>query len=169
MAGLVKISTTGDVEISGNLKIAGQVESKGLTLKGDTTTNNLLSVKDSAGAEVAGITASGSAQFATVLAGTIALEADSEATSSATPTEAVLETSATAGKAVVPAGYAEVTIKNPKVTENSLIFITPKTNTGNFNLYLKSQTNGQAVVGFDSATEMDTEFNWWIIGVLASN
>ena len=128
-----------------------------------------MSVKDSAGAEVAGITASGSAQFTDLLAGKIALEDDLSATSSATPTEAILETSATAGKAIVPAGYAEVTIKNPKVSEESLIFITPKTNTGNFNLYLKSQTNGQVVIGFDSTTEVDTEFNWWIIGVLANN
>ena len=169
MAGLVKIDTNGDVEITGNLKVAGQVESKGLTLKGDTTANNILSVKDSLGAEVAGITASGSAQFTDLLAGKIALEDDLSATSSATPTEAILETSATAGKAIVPAGYAEVTIKNPKVSEDSLIFITPKTNIGNFNLYLKSQTNGQVVIGFDSTTEVDTEFNWWIIGVLANN
>lgn len=164
MAGLVKINTNGDVEISGNLKVAGLVESKGLTLTTDSTgKTNLLSVKDVSGSEVAGITASGSAQFANVLADTISLETDQNATSSATLTEAVLETEASAGKAILPAGHAELLIKNSKVTENSLIFITPKTNTGNFNLYVKNQVNGQATVGFDTATETNVEFNWWIV------
>ena len=72
MAGKVKINTDGDIEVAGNLYIAGTIESSGLTLKetdrseADNGFSKLLSVKASSGDEVASIDASGSAKFASV-------------------------------------------------------------------------------------------------------
>ena len=54
MGGLVSIDTQGNVNIAGNLYVAGKIETKGLE------------IKDSSGAIVASIDASGSAQFADI-------------------------------------------------------------------------------------------------------
>lgn len=72
-----------------------------------------------------------------------------------------------AGASVIPAGYFEITILNENIKPDSLIFVTP-TSSIKYNIYVKSQTEVQAVVGFDEPevpTEIDTKFNWWIVGV----
>ncbi|HLE48842.1 MAG TPA: hypothetical protein VI819_02305, partial [Patescibacteria group bacterium] len=177
MAGLVKINTNGDVEIAGNLFVAGNVESKGLKLKADglqtTEGENLLSITSDNGTEIAGINASGSArltgieagsaQFTDVLTGTIAIESDPTATTSAQLSGLTLTTEAVAGSATITSGYSDITIVNSKVKPDSLIFVTPKTNTQNQNLYLKSQDDGHVVIGFDAPADMDVEFNWWLV------
>ena len=123
---------------------------------------------DSGGLKVAGISASGSAAFKQLTTNTLYIKPDSNATDSATLTDYTITNNATAGKGKVPAGMIEVTILNSTITPNSLIYITPTSSTGAYNLYLKNQENGKFVVGFDNPTETDITFNWWVVGLVAS-
>jgi hypothetical protein len=87
----------------------------------------------------------------------------------------VTQTSATAGTATIPAGSRDIIIENPKVTDNTLVYVTPLTSTQNNVLYVKtkescSQSSSYTckpyfVVGFDKALTSLVEFNWWIIDV----
>ena len=180
MAGLVKIDTNGNVEIAGDLYIAGRIESSGLTLKAKPEEENqdkdfgkLLSLQGLGGNEVASIDASGAAQFATLKAGKLII-AGSQATTSATFTGLVIETNATAGTAKIPAGSREVIIENPNVTDYTLIYVTPLSSTKNHVLYIKKKESCSLssytcqpyfVAGFDEALTSSVEFNWWIIDV----
>jgi hypothetical protein len=179
MAGKVRIDTEGNVEITGNLYVAGRIESSGLTLKDNNSENDssfgtLLSLVDTEGIEVASIDASGSAQFATIQTDKLVI-AGSEATTSASFDGLVTQTSATAGTATIPAGSRDIIIENPKVTDNTLVYVTPLTSTQNNVLYVKtkescSQSSSFScepyfVIGFDTALTSSVEFNWWIIDV----
>ena len=71
MAGKIRIDTDGNMEISGNLYVAGDIEASGLTLKSPELENesdfgDLLKLLDSEGIEVGSIDASGAAQFASL-------------------------------------------------------------------------------------------------------
>jgi hypothetical protein len=69
-----------------------------------------------------------------------------------------------AGMTSVKTGQKEVTIDNPNVTENSLIYITPKAASQNGALYLMRQVPGHSfTVGINKATTVDIPFNWIII------
>jgi len=185
MAGKVRIDTDGNMQITGNLYVGGQIEASGLTLRESEQENGgpaspaggfgkLLNLLDAEGNEIASIDASGSGQFKTVSTDKLII-AGSEATTSATLlTGLVTETNATAGKAMIPAGSREITIKNPRVTDYSLIYVTPTSSTLNNVLYVKSKNScteetqeckPNFVVGFNQALEVDVEFNWWIIDV----
>ena len=102
MAGLVNIDTNGNVQIAGDLFVAGKVESSGLTIRQannsqPTTHNQVLSIKDAQGQPVAGISASGSAEFKELETAKLSLKADTQATSSATVEGGIVfETTATA-------------------------------------------------------------------------
>ncbi len=72
------------------------------------------------------------------------------------------KTNATAGHAKLPAGSEDTTIKNPKVTDETLVYVTPTTPTDNLVLYVKEKTDGYFKVGFTKTIDEDVEFNWWI-------
>jgi hypothetical protein len=67
--------------------------------------------------------------------------------------------------ATLPAGTPEITIKNPKVTDYTLVYVTPTSPTENHVLYIKSKQAGQFVVGFTNPLTTDVNFNWWIVQV----
>lgn len=169
MAGKIIIDTEGNVEISGNLYVAGQIESSGLTLKdndseNDSSFGNLLSLFDSEGIEVANIDASGAAQFTSVATDKLII-----ASSNSTPAEpninGEIETNATAGTAVIPAGMTEIRINNPNIGDYTLVYVTPTSSTLNNVLYVKSKQAGPFTVGFNNPLLVDVNFNWWVIGV----
>ncbi len=162
MAGLVTIDTHGNVNIAGDLVVAGRIKSSGLTLKGDSP--ELLNLQDSEGQQVAGVNASGSASFHDLTVGGFAVASDASASDSAV-INGVITTNATAGKATIPTGVTEITIKNPKVSDYTLVYITPTSPTLNNVLYVKSKEAGQFVVGFTDPTSIDVSFNWWIIEI----
>ncbi|MGB6839309.1 MAG: hypothetical protein WBE27_03525, partial [Microgenomates group bacterium] len=174
MAGLIRIDTDGNVEISGNLYVAGQIEAGGLTLKQSAddglqaTEENgfgkLLSLQDFKGNKVASINASGAAQFATLTADKLIIAGADIATPSAT-TNGEIETNATAGTAVIPTGTSEITIRNPNVTDYTLVYVTPTSSTLNKVLYVKEKSAGYFVVGFSNPIKQDVNFNWWVIDV----
>jgi len=172
MAGLFSIDTQGNVLILGNLYVAGRIDSSGLTLKPSTINNSeqdasssasLLSLRNENGDEVAGINASGSAQFNSVTTGQIVIAGAQEASRSATMDNGVITTNATAGSATIPAGYDEIIINNPNVTNYTLVYITPTSSTQNNVLYVKSKDEGVFTVGFNQAISTKVDFNWWVI------
>ena len=169
MGGLVTIDTQGNMQISGNLYVAGRINSSGLTLKDNPETNveeqnQLLSLEDSTGTQVAGVSSSGSANFNSIAASQFVIAAGEDATNSAI-IDGVITTNATAGSATIPAGVSEITIKNNKVGDYTLVYVTPTSETRNNVLYVKSKQAGQFVVGFTNPIEVDTNFNWWIVQI----
>jgi hypothetical protein len=168
MAGLVQVDTLGNVQIAGDLTVGGSLNAKSLTLSTDaenlTGFGKLLSITDSLGNEVAGITATGSAEFKSINTNVLSVTDDPTATSSATLTGTVYTSEASAGTAKILVGQNEITIVGSKIKTNSLIFITPTSATAN-TIYVKSQENGKAVIGFDLPAINDVSFNWWIVGV----
>lgn len=89
--------------------------------------------------------------------------ASSQNTTTKTTDGTVIETNATIGKSTVPKGSLEIIIKNPKVTDYTLVYVTPTSDTQNKVLYVKAKTLGEFKVGFSDPIDYDTEFNWWII------
>jgi hypothetical protein len=152
MAGKVKIETNGDVSIQGNLFVAGQIQSQGLTL-GQVDTE-----------PGATISASGSAEFNSVAAEKLIIAASEVATPSA-GINGEIETNATAGNALLPAGTEEITIKNPNISDYTLVYVTPTSSTLNNVLYIKAKGAGFFTVGFSQALDTDVTFNWWVIDV----
>jgi hypothetical protein len=73
MAGKFTIDTSGNVMITGDLKVAGKIETNNLTLKGgqDSKFAKVLEVSDNRGVILASIDATGSAEFANLKAQTI--------------------------------------------------------------------------------------------------
>lgn len=75
-----------------------------------------------------------------------------------------LVASSSAGTATLTAYKREVTIHSPYVTGDSLIYITPSTDTGNQVLYLLRQSEeGSFTVGVNQAAQQDIEFNWFVV------
>jgi hypothetical protein len=171
MGGLVSIDTHGNMQIAGNLAVAGRINSAGLTLKDNPGLNSespqsasLLSLQDTNGNQVSSVDASGSANFNSISASQFVIAGGADATNSAV-VNGVITTNATAGSAVIPAGVSEITIKNPKVTDYSLVYVTPTSPTQNNVIYVKSKQSGQFVVGFTNAIDADAKFNWWIVQI----
>lgn len=171
MSGLVKIDTHGNVEIAGDLNVAGRIQSSGLTLKDtepnteDASASALLSLKNAEGNEVANVNASGSALFRDLTTQGLVIASDSSATNSASFSGGVITTNSTVGSAVIPAYTGDITIKNPKINDYTLVYVTPTSTTDNYVLYIKSKQAGQFVVGFSSPLSVDVNFNWWIVQV----
>ncbi|HCC08744.1 MAG: hypothetical protein UU02_C0041G0001, partial [Candidatus Woesebacteria bacterium GW2011_GWA1_40_43] len=168
MAGLIRIDTEGNVQISGNLAVAGRIKSSGLTLQEENlqgmAQNTVFNVQDALGSAVATIDASGSASFGSISTPQLVI-AGADATESGTIIDGVITTNSTIGQAVIPAGVSEITIKNPKVTDYTLVYVTPTSTTENYVLYVKSKKAGEFVVGFTNPISIDVNFNWWIVRV----
>jgi hypothetical protein len=94
----------------------------------------------------------------------LAIASDTSASDSAV-INGIITTNATAGKATLPAGVTEITIKNPKISDYTLVYITPTSSTLNNVLYVKNKETGQFVVGFTDPTSIDVSFNWWVIEI----
>ncbi|QLG70067.1 MAG: hypothetical protein CH104c_0839 [Candidatus Woesebacteria bacterium] len=165
MAGKIRIETNGDVYIAGNLYVAGRVESTGLTVKtsADMTRTDLVRVEDEAGNLAAGISASGSAQFKELASDKIVIAGASVATDSATLQNGEINTNASAGSGILPAGQKEIAIVSPNIKSESLVYVTPTSDTKNYVLYVKAKEDGRMVVGFNRALDIDVYFNWWVI------
>jgi site-specific recombinase XerD len=171
LADAIRIETDGTLKVRGNTEIAGDV-----TVGGKVKTNILsplpgrdLVVEASNSAVLSvnnagDVTSSGSATFnkfnLSFVAPAYALS-DTE----------VVATSA-AGLASIKPYRTELTIYNPNVTDNSLIYITPVSRTYNQVLYLIRQTpedrnsnliDGSFTVGIDAPVSREVQFNWIIV------
>lgn len=76
-------------------------------------------------------------------------------------------TNATAGTTALTAGTTEITINNPKLTQDSMVYLTPNGSTQNQVVYVKNKNIGDSTpsftIGIDSTLPSDLSVNWWII------
>ncbi|MFZ3301207.1 MAG: LamG-like jellyroll fold domain-containing protein [Microgenomates group bacterium] len=93
----------------------------------------------------------------------VANNIDPVATESGILVEGEINSNSTAGKALLAANTDVIRINNNKVSQNTLIYITPITSTQNKVLFVKSKGEGYFEVGFSDTLDTDVEFNWWII------
>ncbi len=91
--------------------------------------------------------------------------AGTEATPSAIINGNQIDSNAMIGTASIPAGINEIVINNANVLENSLIYVTPTSETQNNVLYVKNKELGKFTVGFINPLNVDVSFNWWVVQV----
>jgi hypothetical protein len=122
------------------------------------------------------LTASGSASFnklniATDASASAVIVADSALGKIAT-SSAQIKTNASAGKGEILPGKTEVIIYTDKLTEKSLVYITPTSDTQNQVLYVKEKRinqdknadwRGYFKVAINKPVKEKIKFNWWII------
>ncbi|MEK7550893.1 MAG: hypothetical protein AAB535_03885 [Patescibacteria group bacterium] len=143
MAGLIKIDIMGNMQIAGNLEVAGKITAPEADFAKLSVENLVIAnPATSATSGEPGITPEVS--LPEVLAGNIT-------------------TNSTVGKGIIPAEADQITITNPKITDYTLVYITPTSSTQNKVLYIKEKSVGYFVAGFTDPIDTDTEFNWWII------
>lgn len=83
-------------------------------------------------------------------------------------TESIATPSATVapslGTGTIPASQTAITINTSQVTDNSEIFITPTTATGDHILVVSNQISGKGfTVSIAKPFSSDIKFNWWIV------
>jgi len=168
LAGLMTLDSSGQAVINGNLTVNGtliadQGKFEQLTLQPQQSGfSRLLQINDSQGNSLASIDSSGSAKFKDITTEGLIIASSTATTSAATSTS--ITSSATAGKAILPANSTEFTINNPHVTDQTLVYVTPVTNTQNQVLYVKSKKASEWFkVAINNPLPYDLEFNWWII------
>ena len=143
MADTLVIDQKGEVIVNGDLKVTGKIVSNEIEV-----TNNI---------KILGTTSIGKK-----------LEIDSEEASSSSQVASDKST----GKAFLQAGQTSVTLNNSLITDNSLIYITPISNTSNQVIFVNKQVadnpdttevEGYFTVTINEPVNNDIYFNWWII------
>jgi len=175
MAGAVRI------EIDGTLKVIGDAEFAGDVTVGGKLSANIVSPlsddplviarSEEVSTNSALLDIQGSASISGALTSRKLNLAFAEQAFATSDIEATA--SGSAGTAFLKQYRNEITIKNPNVTEKSLIYITPVGNTNNKVLYIYRQVpensniegvEGSFTVGVNSAsTVTDIKFNWIIV------
>ncbi len=131
-----------------------------------------LRIEDANNNLMASIDASGSARFNDVESRQAMFRKLNIAAAEATPSAGFgtlipeITTNATAGQAALPANETELAIYNQNITKDSLIYITPTSDTGNKVLFVKNKKDGREgffTIGLDKAISRPIGFNWWII------
>ncbi|OGJ39761.1 MAG: hypothetical protein A2411_03205, partial [Candidatus Pacebacteria bacterium RIFOXYC1_FULL_39_21] len=189
---LMTLTADGRVTINGDLRVAGDVDIAGETKVGTSLLTNLLKpldpdqpfqiqlandatesgqvnnsrfeIVDELGTPVATISATGQANFSD------GVGVDTGNIETTSP--GVFVTTKTAGKAYLPAGLTQVVIRSEKITDKTLIYVTPLGSTNNQTLYIKQQTaedpltltkEGNFVISLDFPLTQTVEFNWWMV------
>ncbi|MBI3290635.1 tail fiber domain-containing protein [Candidatus Microgenomates bacterium] len=164
------ISPTAGHDLTFDLSNTSEVNGSDTSEVGASGFGNLI-VKGIDGAPVASIDASGSATLRKiVIASSNTSEVNGSDTSEVGPGE--IQSNATAGQAVLPANNMSLIIRTSQVNDNTLVYVTPTSSTGNQVLYVKakvagdpSTSSGQGyfIVGVDNPVNQDIQFNYWII------
>jgi len=187
------VDSTGEVFVNGNLSVTGtiyasngQLGSLALGTPPDGTSSalgKLLAIYNEEGKAVATIDASGSANLKDLTTQLITIAAASDASQSAS-TSALAQTlgtssksNAAAGEAVLVTPNTQLTIESEFITDNSLVYLTPTTNTSNKVLFVKAKDTCTATnlytpepdcipsftVAIDTPASSDIKFNYWVI------
>ena len=175
MAGLIYIDTNGNIRIGGDATVEGtlrtnQISSlpnKDLTINLDKdenqATSSSLLVKDKKGSSLLSLNslgdliASGEATFNKLNVSGLVSPA-----LALSPTEIIATGSA--GTGTINPNRTQLTVNNKLVTDKSLIYITPTSNTNNQVLFLLRQVPGKSfTVGVPYASSTPIPFNWIII------
>ncbi|MEK7604898.1 MAG: hypothetical protein AAB478_00020 [Patescibacteria group bacterium] len=190
--GLVTIDTDGNVAVNGNASFAKNVSVAGtlqahiispvpsedlvIQLPGSDATNPGtlasdrpgVSIKNGSGSAVLKITDMGD-----IIASGAALASEFQVVRGATADTSLTQTVATAsaGMAIVKTGQYERTIVSPFVTDKSLIYITPLTDTNGVAPFIARQTaedkahgvKGSFTIRIPVLQPRDVRVNWWIV------
>lgn len=176
LAELMVLHPNGQVIINGDLLISGTlyanaIDTKSATISGQlnigtntasTSGDKLIAVYSDNGNLISSVDASGSADFQQVATNELIIAAgndSSEATSSSSTSS-----NATIGTATVSANQTEVFIQNNKIDGNTLVYLTPVSDTQNQVLFVKSkETNIGFTVGINSPASQEIKFNYWLV------
>lgn len=163
MGGLVYVDTDGNLKIQGDVTIGGKLA---VNIISPLPASDLV-INNASGSGVLSISkygdviASGSGTFSKLNFNFV------EPALAVSPTELIASSSA--GVANITPYYDEVTIRNPLVTEKSVIYITPVGTPSAQTPFLTRQTSkglsseGSFTVGVDSPNKNPIPFNWLII------
>jgi len=142
-----KVVIDGDLLVTGNL-IANNIDTRTATISGT------LAIGDSF------IDATGSANFNELTTNGIIIAAENNtATVSGTATS-----NSTIGTASIATSSAEIFIANNKINDNTLIYITPISDTNNQVLFVKSKQSGSGfTIAMPQPALTETSFNYWLV------
>jgi site-specific recombinase XerD len=172
-SGTLIVDSLGEVAVNGNLTVSGKVLASAVETdyiaigtpkdaSSSSALGQLLAIYNESGEAVATIDASGSANLASVTTQLITIAAGKDSTPSGLLT-ATAQSNSTAGESILVSPNTELTIESPFATSNSLVYLTPTTNTDNKVLFIKTKTEGSFTVAIDAPASSDISFNWWII------
>lgn len=178
LAGLLTLTDQGEITVNGNLTVTGRLFANDLSsniatvssllhLGTPSTTDSggfgkLLAIYDEAGQQVASVDTTGSAQFKDLRTSQIIIAAANESTASATTGTAT--SNATIGTSAIPAGTTEVVINNALITDTTLIYLTPISNTNNQVLFVKAKAAGTSfTIAINNEAPEPISFNYWLI------
>ena len=142
-----------------------------ITSKGEIIAKKGIKVINDDEQLVAEINASGSAYFAegvtfdkNMASASAVIAAEQTFSEIGENTSSIVTNGEASGQAVLPTGQQELLIRNSKVMENSLIYISPEGTTSGQLLYLDSKKEGAWFkVKVDSPATNEIKFNWWIL------
>ena len=157
----MSLDATGNlVTINGDLTVSGNITTR--TLTADQIYSPAIATLAAQLNQLSLIQTATSSSTATPSANLLSVTVET-ASVAATPNGPILTTTASAGTTQIPEGYSHITINNPKITQNTLIYVTPISSTNNRTLYVKLQSDGQAIIGFDTPNTAPVSFNWWLV------
>lgn len=144
MAGKVRIETNGDVTITGNLNVAGAINSQSLTVKenGDSGFGKLISVVNAEGAEVASIDASGSASFKDLSVGRVSGTSDVREAADIAP------------------GTTSVVISKTWASSPTSVVVTPTYNTS---VWVTDISQNGFTINVSTPSESTQKLYWWAV------
>lgn len=156
-----------DPDVINNASLASQSQTnKSAVIVKNANGNGILTING-----FGDVIASGAGAFRDIAVNSLNIVRGAQADTSAIETVA----SGSAGVATITAGYTSRTIYSPYVTKNSLIYITPKSETTSNVPYLSRQTaedpsanfgegtKGSFTIEIPTASANNVEFNWWIV------
>ena len=164
-----KVVISGDLIVTGNI-YANNIDTRTATVSGTlavgngelaTDSANILALFNNNGDVVGSVDASGSANFEQLTTGGLIIAAGNENVSTIS---GQTNSNSTIGIASIATGSSEIVINNSNVTDNTLVYITPISNTDNQVLYVKSKQSGSGfTVAVPQPVSKETSFNFWLV------
>lgn len=165
-----KVLVNGDLLVTGNI-FASNLDTKTATVSGSlalgkgeiaTDSGKLIALFNDYGEVVGSVDASGSAHFGEIVTPELIIAAGN--TGNIATNSAQTNSNASIGTASIATNSAEIFIPNNKITDNTLVYITPISDTGNQVIYVKSkQTTSGFTVAVPQPSPVEILFNYWLI------
>ena len=162
LANLMTLYPNGQVVITGDLLVTGNIFANNLDTRTATVSGSLAIGTSS-------IDASGSANFGEVTTNGLIIAAGEDL---AATISGQTNSNSTIGTASIATNSSEITIVNNKINTNTLIYITPISDTANQVLYVKSKNscdivsdlcNPSFTVAVPQPVTTQTSFNYWLV------
>ena len=177
LANLMILYPNGRVVINGDLLLTGTlyaeaVDTKEATISGKlalgtptspSSSDQLLSLYNPDGNLVGSVNDTGSADFKQIATGELIIAAGENASDASA--SGTTNSNATIGTAILPAGQTEIAIASARMDNNTLVYLTPVSDTKNQVLFVKSKQTGigfTVAVGSNNNTQ-DIQFNYWLV------